>query len=116
MRLRLSLIVVSLLAMGRCAAGATNHYLDCNGGSDAADSLTPESAWRSVAKANSYVFQPGDNLLLRRGSRCEGMLWPKGSGTERASIHLSAYGHGALPVVYGGAESAGLNLHNQQYW
>ena len=116
MRLRLLLIVVALLAMGRCAMGATNHYLDCNAGSDVADSLTPQTAWRTVAKANSYVFQPGDSLLLRRGSRCEGMLWPKGSGTEKLPIHVGAYGQGALPILHGGAESAGFNLHNQQYW
>jgi hypothetical protein len=77
---------------------------------------SPRTAWRTVEKANSYTFRPGDSLLLRRGSRCDGMLWPKGSGSERASIHLSAYGTGALPVIVGGPESAGLRLSNQQYW
>jgi hypothetical protein len=44
------------------------------------------------------------------------MLWPKGSGTEELPIHLGAYGQGALPVVVGGEESAGLKLRNQQFW
>jgi hypothetical protein len=117
MRLRFSsLLLGALLAAGNCAFGSSNHYLDCSGGSDASDSLTPQTAWRTVSKANSYTFLPGDRLLLRRGSRCNGMLWPKGSGTERAPIRLGAYGIGALPIVAGGDQSAGLKLENQQFW
>ena len=44
------------------------------------------------------------------------MLWPKGSGTEQAPIRLGAYGQGALPIIVGGSESAGLRLSDQQYW
>jgi hypothetical protein len=116
MRARSSLILSYALVAGTSAFGQSIHYLDCNAGSDAADSLTPQTAWRTVEKANSYTYQPGDRLLLHRGSRCDGMLWPKGSGTEQAPIHLSAYGQGALPIIAGGSESAGLRLSNQQYW
>lgn len=116
MRLRTFIILVVGLAAGSSAWGQSTHYLDCSAGNDAADSLTPQTAWRSIEKANSFAYQPGDRLLLRRGTRCEGMLWPKGSGTEKAPIRLAAYGDGALPVIVGGAESAGLRLHNQEYW
>ena len=44
------------------------------------------------------------------------MLWPKGSGSDQSPNHLGAYGEGALPIVAGGPESAGLKLSNQQYW
>jgi hypothetical protein len=116
MRVRLSRFLFSLLATGGCAFGQAIHYLDCSAGSDAADSLTPRTAWRSVAKASAFTYQPGDSLLLKRGARCEGMLWPKGSGTEQTPIHIAAYGQGALPIIVGGGESAGLRLNNQQYW
>jgi hypothetical protein len=116
MRVRIPVFLFCLLVSGACAMGQSKHYLDCIAGSDAADSLTPQTAWRTVDKANSYTFQPGDSLLLRRGSRCAGMLWPKGSGTEQASIHLGAYGQGALPAIVGGSDAAGLRLSNQQYW
>lgn len=116
MRLRTLIILVVGLAAVSFAWGQSTHYLDCGGGNDAADSLTPQTAWRSIEKANSFAYQPGDRLLLRRGTSCDGMLWPKGSGTEKAPIHLAAYGNGSLPIVLGGAESAGLRLHNQEYW
>ena len=112
----LSLIPARALATGTCAIGQSIHYLDCKDGNDAADSLTPQTAWRTVAKANSYTYQPGEALLLRRSARCDGMLWPKGSGTEQAPIRLGAYGQGALPIIVGGSESAGLRLSDQQYW
>ncbi len=116
MRVCLSFFMLFFLTAAACALGQSEHYLDCKGGNDAADSLTPQTAWHTVAKVDSYTFQPGDSLLLRRGSRCEGMLWPKGSGAEQAPIHLGAYGQGALPIIVGGAESAGLKLSDQQYW
>lgn len=99
-----------------CASGQSIHYLDCKNGNDTSDSLTPQTAWRTVAKANSNIYQPGDALLLHRGTRCDGMLWPKGSGTEQAPIRLGAYGQGALPIIAGGSESAGIRLSDQQYW
>jgi len=116
MRVWFFLFLLCALTTGPRAMGQAKHYLDCDGGNDAADSMTPETAWRTVARADSYTFQPGDSLLLRRGSRCDGLLWPKGSGKEEAPIHLGAYGEGALPVIVGGAESAGLRLSNQEYW
>lgn len=92
------------------------HYLDCSASADKGDSLSPQTAWHAVAQANGFIFRPGDSLLLRRGSRCEGMLWPKGSGTENGPIHLGAYGQGALPVVVGDMQPAGLQLHDQEFW
>jgi hypothetical protein len=109
-------LLLCALASGTCVIGQSIHYLDCKDGSDAANSLTPQTAWRTVAKANSFIYQPGDALLLRRNARCDGMLWPKGSGTERAPIRLGAYGQGALPIIVGGSESAGIRLNDQQYW
>jgi len=116
MRVCSSLFLLCWLTSAVTSFGASIHYLDCKAGNDSADSLTQEAAWRTLAKASSYKYLPGDSLLLRRGGRCEGMLWPKGSGTEQAPIHLGAYGAGPLPTVAGGAESAGLRLNNQQYW
>lgn len=91
------------------------HYLDC-GRPSGGDSLRPETAWVSVEQANAVEFQPGDKLLLRRGSRCEGTLAPKGSGTQYAQILIGAYGEGPLPLIDGEKRRSGLELNDQQYW
>jgi hypothetical protein len=103
-----------LLAASR-AAGETYH-LDCLAGSDSANGLSPETAWRTRAAIKDHIFAPGDALLLRRGSRCGGMLSPAGSGTALRPITLGAYGTGPAPIVDGGRDESAIRLFNQQGW
>jgi hypothetical protein len=112
-----SRIVLMCLAMACAAAAAqTVHYLNCKDGNDALDSLQPATAWKTIAQANRFIFQPGDSLLLKRGTVCSGLLWPKGSGREEQPITLGAYGFGPLPQILGTGNEAGIKLHDQQYW
>ena len=80
-------------------AFAVDYHVDCRAGDDARDGRSPETAWRSVARVNATRFQPGDSIVLKRGRRCTGMLWPKGSGEPGKPIRLAAYGEGPLPIV-----------------
>src|SRR5205814_1790550 len=59
---------------------------------------------------------PGDAILLKRGGRCAGPLWPKGSGEPGRPIRIAAYGEGPLPTVDGGSAEAALKLSGQQQW
>jgi hypothetical protein len=108
--------MVLLAACGSICSAQRTHYLDCSTGRATGNSLSPESAWNSVEQANAYTFQAGDRLLVRRGSRCAGMLAPKGSGTAQAPNLIGAYGKGPLPVIDAETAVAGLRLWNQQYW
>jgi hypothetical protein len=105
----------SFLLAADVAFGAT-YYVDCAAGSDAAAGTSEIAAWRTTAKVSDTTFLPGDVVLIRRGTRCTGMLWPKGSGTPIAAIRLSAFGSGAHPVVDGGRDEAAIKLFNQQGW
>ena len=102
-------LVILLMSAG-AAAGETYH-VDCAAGSDAAGGTGTSAAWKTVAKVSASTFAPGDAVLFRRGTRCPGMLWPKGSGTADRPIRIGSYGEGALPVIDGGAEPAALKLH-----
>jgi len=95
---------------------ARDYYVDCGAGSDAATGLSPEQAWKSLDKVSSTTFAPGDSVLLRRGARCAGMLWPKGSGEPGQPIRLGAYGAGPLPVIEAGGSEAAVKLFDQQHW
>lgn len=71
-------------------------------GSDAADGLTPATAWATVAKVNSSQgsFLPGDYILFRRGDTFTGtMLYITTAGTDGRPITYGAYGAGARPVI-----------------
>lgn len=111
--------VLLFLILGCCPglfAGQT-WYVDCGSRSHAPDGRSPATAWTSVRDVSARTFQPGDTVEFRRGSVCQGMLTPKGSGSAAAPIRVGAWGTGPLPVIEAGKrDEAAVKLFNQEYW
>ncbi|WP_406456262.1 RICIN domain-containing protein [Streptomyces sp. NBC_00876] len=95
---------------------AQSFYVDC--GATAAGNGTQAAPWNSPAPVNAHTFQPGDSVLLKRGSTCTGQtLSPKGSGAAGAPIVVDAYGTGAKPALAGAGQVTDVvQLADQQYW
>lgn len=98
------------------APSGTGYYVDCGSGDDQATGTGPAEAWRSLARAGAQVYGPGDRLLLRRGSRCTGVLAPSGSGAAGAPVRIGTYGRGAKPRIEGGGARAAVELVNTEQW
>ena len=100
------------------SAFAADFHVDSRAGDDTRDGLTPATAWRTIARANTHTLAPGDRLLLRAGSQWEGVaLHPKGSGTPAAPIRLGRYGEGPKPALHGrGRVPWVVGLQNQECW
>ena len=101
-------------------AGQT-YYVDAVKGQDAHSGLSPDLAWQSLSKVNSRVFQPGDRILFKAGTRHTGLLVPRGSGAlvkgEPHRIVIGRYGQGARPRIDGqGRTRSTLYLYNVEYW
>jgi hypothetical protein len=110
---------VCFFAMGVKArdAGGTAYYVDCGAAKKDGDGRSPAAVWHSLDAVNAHSFLPGDAIFLKRGSVCHGSLWPKGSGSAAAVIHLTAYGQGARPKVIGGKDDEqAFKLFDQEYW
>ncbi|HUU12605.1 MAG TPA: right-handed parallel beta-helix repeat-containing protein [Terriglobia bacterium] len=107
--------LILLLAGLALPAQGARYYLDSIAGDDAASGLSSDRAWKSLTKVNGATFQPGDEILLKRGGRWQGTLHPLGSGTAENPIRLGAYGEGPRPMIDGGAGPAVL-IHNQDAW
>lgn len=77
-------------------------YLSAEG-DDAADGLSPATAWKTLQKANleMHRLQPGSRLLLRRGDTFFGGLAIPVSGTEEEPVTIGAFGEGEPPVLTG---------------
>ena len=92
-------------------------YVD-NAGNDAANGLTPATAWKSLSKINTTVFEPGDSILFRSGQTWSGQLKPKGTGASDNPIKISLYGGTVKPIMDGAGVTgeAVLYLNNQEYW
>ena len=76
---------------------SVSYYVDCS--ATAPGEGTADAPWNNLEVANAHRLEPGNRLLLRRGTLCEGMLKPQGSGTEADPILIDSYGDGALPRI-----------------
>ncbi|GAB2721510.1 hypothetical protein GCM10010442_48370 [Kitasatospora kifunensis] len=91
----------------------TTYYVDCSAGNDAAAGTSTGTAWRTLARVNSVVLQPGDAVRLRGGTTCAGTLAPQGSGNAIWPVTLNSYGSGQAHIDGQGATAA-IFLHNVQ--
>ena len=81
----------------------------------------PRRRGKALRRANAHVFQPGDELLLKAGTRYSGQLKPQGSGNavdgRPRPILLGKYGDGADPRIDGNGEFPDtLLLRNVEFW
>lgn len=90
------------------------YYVDCS--APANGNGTQTSPWNTLDSANAVSFAAGNQLLIKRGTTCQGALNPAGSGSSGAPIAVDAYGTGAAPVIDGGTSSVVIHLMDQQYW
>ncbi len=80
--------------------GATYH-VDATYGNDGNDGLSPEEAWRTLARASEHGLRPGDFLLLKRGEVWREEFTVPLSGGADEPITVGAYGAGARPEIDG---------------
>ena len=84
----------------------TKYYVSSVSGSDTNDGKTPETAWKTLAKASSEALAEGDGVFFRRGEIFRGQL------KTQKGVTYSAYGEGAKPAIYGSAK----NYANIGFW
>jgi hypothetical protein len=81
-----------LLAFALCGSAHAATFYVSNGGSDSADGRSPETAWATVGKVNSYSFSAGDSVLFEEGDVWKGaqlkIAW---SGTSTKPAIVGAY-------------------------
>ena len=99
-----------------CAHAARIYYVDSMDGRDEYDGLSPQTAFRSLARVNELALEPGDSVLLRGGSVLDGTLVPKGRGAAGRPITIGMYGTGPMPRIDAhGAHAAAIHLRNTEY-
>lgn len=94
---------------------AATYYVDATNGKDSNDGLSLSSAWKTIAKVNSCNFQPGDNILFKRGETWTEQLTVPSGGTSDAPLIFAAYGNGAKPIIDGLGRDFAIHIHNKDY-
>lgn len=112
--------ILSLLLLTTPAASTTYH-VDGEAGDDEQAGKTPRTAWKSLDRVNRQVYQPGDRILFKAGTRYHGQLRPRGSGEvvdgQPRVIKIGSYGDGPRPRIDGGGRVLdAVLLRNIEYW
>ncbi|MGN0879961.1 MAG: hypothetical protein ACI4WT_11015, partial [Oligosphaeraceae bacterium] len=79
--------------------GAKTFHIDSRNGDNLHDGLSPQTAWRDFTPINGKTLQPGERLLLRRGSTFNQELRLSAKGTPHAWAEINAYGDGPRPII-----------------
>ena len=79
----------------------TAYYVDSVNGSDSNLGTSEDAPFKSLKKVNEINLNPGDSILLKKGSIFDDQqLTPRGRGTEESHILISSYGDGdKMPVI-----------------
>jgi hypothetical protein len=99
--------------------GPLTYYVSASG-NDAASGISPNTAWRSLSRADSAVLRPGDRLLLQGGHQFAGdvTLDARDAGNASQPVLISSYGTGRATIATSNAsgiviyDTAGVQITN----
>lgn len=87
------------------------YYVDPVKGDDSTSGASPQEAWHTLSRLSRKTFEPGDEVLLRRGGAWNEPLTLRGRASLDKPIRLGAYGAGPRPRVNGG-DSHAISAHD----
>ena len=93
---------VAVNAEGQDTATGTTYYVDSKSGSDSNDGTSESKAFKTLDKVNALNLEPGDTVLLKKGSVFEDQalqFTKEDSGTAEAPVKISTYGEGDRPQI-----------------
>lgn len=79
-----------------------NYYIS-TAGNDENDGTSIASAWRTIAKVNSWSYKPGDAVFFEGGKTFIGsiLLDGRAAGTEENPVVIGTYGNGRATIQAG---------------
>jgi hypothetical protein len=94
----------AVLILGAVSAHATTYYVSQSSGDDGwtGQAASPDGTtgpWKTLEKASTIGYVPGDRILLKCGDTWNEELHPKGNGTPEKPILIGSYGEGKKPVI-----------------
>lgn len=92
------------------------YYVDATNGDDNNPGTSQSSPWKTIAKVNSYSFDPGDTIQFKRGEVWRNQLLVTWSGTSGNPITFKDYGTGDKPVIMGSIKKTGWTNESGNLW
>lgn len=113
-------VAASAIGLGAVVAGSSpahavsagrTYYLDPSG-SDSADGLSPDRAWRSLDRANQFAFRSGDTLLLRGNTVFTGMLQLDDKDFQAPGFRLTVGSFGDGRATVANPDNSAIFVHD----
>ncbi|MFV0342411.1 MAG: hypothetical protein ACK5JH_05890 [Anaerocolumna sp.] len=96
-------------------AAGNIYYVDSISGNDANNGTSSSAPWKTLTKVNSAVFQPGDQILFKKGASWMGTLEVTSSGNSNAQITYGSYGTGNKPIINGSGAYQAIRIMDKSY-
>lgn len=95
----------------------TVYYIDAVSGSDLNDGLSPETAFKTLARVNTITVTEGTYILFKRGCVWNGGISIVGSGSKEKPVVIGMYGDsGDKPMINGnGSVESTVRLYDASY-
>ncbi|MEK6774996.1 MAG: right-handed parallel beta-helix repeat-containing protein [Bdellovibrionota bacterium] len=96
---------------------AANFYVSANG-NDGNSGTSTSSAWKTINKVNSRLYNAGDRILFEGGVTFSGKIYITKGGASANPLTITSYGNGKAVINGGGAEAffayntGGIDLKN----
>ncbi len=97
---RHTFFAVTLILYLAGQAHAAEYFVSATTGDDTHDGRSPQTAWQTLAAANTAKLQPGDTVRFRAGDTWRGDLKPQ-SGKDGSPVTYTRYGDGVKPAILG---------------
>ena len=116
MKKKYTSFVLFILLLPVISYANTIYYVDNVSGNDNNSGKSKQTAWKTLGKLNTVIFQAGDQIYLRRGQVFKGYLHLKGSGKDGSSIKLAAFGTGNRPIINAGKHESAIRIMDADHW
>jgi len=94
------IICATIVILFICSSSwAVTYYVDATNGNDSNAGTSEATSWKTIAKVNASRFNPGDQILFKRGEIWREQLIVPSSGNAEKPITFGAYGSGDKPII-----------------
>ena len=100
-KITFSLIFILFAVCTSSTGWSTIYYVDSRNGNDGNSGISQDFPWKLIGKVNASQFQPGDQVLFKRGEIWRETLSPQSAGVADNPIKFGAYGTGLNPTISG---------------
>jgi len=115
MKLSAKILIPGFLLLFASSAYSNQYYVDMEKGNDSNNGSSAATAWKTLEKVSSSLYEPGSTIYFKTGQRFIGLLTISSSGKNGLPITYTTYGGDKPAIIDGNGDSAAIYSINKEY-